>query len=154
MEVALRRAASSDEARLLEWRNDPRTREQAFQSHPIPPSEHRRWFADKQSDPLCVILIVEADGRPVGQVRLERVDDRTAEVHIGLAPDAQGQGVGRMALRMAITQAPGLLDVPTLLARIKPDNRTSLNAFRAAGFVDQGITSGALQLVACSESGG
>jgi RimJ/RimL family protein N-acetyltransferase len=133
--LELRPATHSDEALLLAWRNDPATRASAFSQHEVTPSEHRIWFDRKLADPASVILIAELEGKAVGQVRLERVEESdVAEVDISIDPTMRGRGIAREALRLVARQAEGLLSVKQLRAHVKPDNGSSLKAFRAAGF--------------------
>jgi RimJ/RimL family protein N-acetyltransferase len=133
--LSLRRALTEDEARLLEWRNEPVTRTASFTTAEIRPDEHHLWFERKLADPGCAMMIVEEDGRPVGQLRLDLIAPEVAEVSIGLAPGERGRGIGRQALRLAAGEALGILGARTLRALVRPDNVSSLNAFEAAGFV-------------------
>jgi RimJ/RimL family protein N-acetyltransferase len=132
--LKLRRAAPEDEDRLLSWRNHPSAREASFSQDEISALDHHRWFVRKLKDPKCVLLIIEDEGRAVGQIRLDCVAPDLAEVSISLAADARGRGVGREALGLAASEASRLLGVANIRARVKPDNEASLRAFRAAGY--------------------
>ena len=132
--LTLRAARADDEAQLLSWRNEPATRRFSFDTRLIDEDEHGRWFKAKLSDPTSVILIAEDDDVPVGQVRLDSVEQDRAEVSISVAPAVRGRGMATEALRLAILQAPELLGVRRLYARIKPENEASLRLFRAVGF--------------------
>jgi RimJ/RimL family protein N-acetyltransferase len=132
--VTLRLATTEDEGRLLCWRNEPVTRAASFSTGAITPREHHLWLTNKLADPSCAIMIVEEDGRPVGQVRLQRLAPEVAEVSIGLAPENRGRGIGREALRLSAGAATSILGVTTLRAFVRAENDVSVNAFRAAGF--------------------
>jgi RimJ/RimL family protein N-acetyltransferase len=132
--LSLRQARPDDEDRLRRWRNEAATQAASFTSAEVSVDEHQRWFARKLQDPDCVLLIVEVDGHPAGQVRLDRLNPDVAEISVGLAPEARGRGLGREAIRRAVREAPRLLHVKEIAARVKPDNRASLSAFVAAGF--------------------
>ena len=132
--LSLRPASPDDEHLILSWRNDASTRAASFSTAEIAPEEHHRWFIRKLLDPHCALLVVEQDGVPVGQVRLDRVAQEVAEISIGLAPEARGRGLGREALRQAVLDAPRLLFVRSLKASVKRENAASLAAFAAAGF--------------------
>jgi RimJ/RimL family protein N-acetyltransferase len=154
--LTLRRAVPGDEASLLVWRNDPLTRKASFQQEEVSSEDHRAWFVRKHADPDCAILIIEDDGRPIGQVRLERLQPDLAEVHVGLAAEARGRGLGREALQLAVRQAPQLLGVQNLCALVKAENDMSLRAFGAAGFEETGRTEDVVELrrsVAAEDSG-
>jgi RimJ/RimL family protein N-acetyltransferase len=136
--VTLRPAELSDDARLLEWRNEPRTRLASLTPRKISAEDHRRWLASKLADTRCALFIILADAEPIGQVRLDRIEDELAEVSIGLAPQARGRGTGREALYLAAAAAWDRLGVKVLTARIKADNEPSLRSFSAAGFTEVG----------------
>ena len=132
--LILRSATEADEPRLLEWRNESATRAASFTSGEISPQDHRLWFRRKLEDPGCRLLIAEESGRPVGQVRLDRVGADVAEISIGLAPESRGRGLGREALRLAAADAANELGARRLVAHVKPANGPSLTVFRAAGY--------------------
>jgi RimJ/RimL family protein N-acetyltransferase len=130
----LRPAGIADRDRILAWRNDPDTRRFSLQQAAISPDDHGAWFERKLHDPDCLLLVVEEDGVPAGQIRFDRRDSDEAEIHIALAPEARGRGTGRRALDLALREVGTCLEVTTVLARVKAGNETSLRAFRAAGF--------------------
>jgi RimJ/RimL family protein N-acetyltransferase len=129
-----RRALLEDEALLLRWRNEPSTRAASLSPGEIAPGQHHAWFTRKLADPDCVLFILEEEGRPVGQLRLDRVCPELAEVSVGVDLGARGRGLGREALRSAACEAERLLGVKCLKARVKRDNASSLAALAAAGF--------------------
>jgi len=145
--LKLRRAEPVDEAFVLALRNESSTRASSFSTDEVGPEEHHRWFTRKLFDPDCALLIVEVDGIPVGQVRLDRVAQDIAEVSIGLAPEARGRGLGRESLRQAVLEARRLLFVTSLRALVKRQNAASLAAFAAAGFDIVGEDHDAVELL-------
>lgn len=118
----------------MSWRNHPVTRKASFSQDEISAVDHHRWFVGKLEDPGCALLIIEDEGHPVGQVRLDLVAPDLAEISISLAADARGRGVGREALGLAASEASRLLGAASIRALVKPDNEASLRAFRAAGY--------------------
>jgi UDP-2,4-diacetamido-2,4,6-trideoxy-beta-L-altropyranose hydrolase len=133
--LRLRRATPEDEDLLLRWANDAEVRAMARQRDAITPAAHRAWFGRKLGDAQCRIWIAEADGAPVGQVRLDR-SGASAEVDISVAPGRRGQGVGLFMLTAsALADWPGL---ERLEATVRRENRGSLALFRRAGFVERG----------------
>src|SRR4051812_48564291 len=132
--LELRAAEPGDEEMLLAWRNDAGTREASLDTREISPAEHHQWFVQKLEDPDCAILVVEVEGRPLGQVRLDRVADDVAEISIGLAAYARGRGLGREAISRAALEAPRLLGTTTIRALVRRANEASPRASLAAGF--------------------
>lgn len=134
MMLVLRSATLDDEDLLLKWRNDPATRHASFSSDEISSGDHHRWFVEKLEDPDCAILVVEVDGLPVGQIRLDRLAEGVAEISIGLAAEVRGRGLGRKALLRAVPEADRLLGADSIRALVKRGNAASLAAFASAGF--------------------
>jgi RimJ/RimL family protein N-acetyltransferase len=131
--VTIRPARDDDARRLRAWRNEPATRAASFSSEPIALPDHERWLAGKLTDPSVYLGIVEDGGEAIGQIRIEGIGSARAEVHVGLAAQARGRGLGRAAL----TQVAGIArqrGVSELTARVKPGNAASLRAFAGAGF--------------------
>lgn len=133
--LELRPAELADAGFLLELRNDPVTRRFSFSKREISESEHVAWLRERLSDPETLIWVAVCAGRPSGQLRLTRLDERTAEVHIAIAPAARGRGLAREVLiRAGALCTDAWPAVARLRARILPENESSLRAFRAAGF--------------------
>src|SRR5436305_1500377 len=100
--VDLRAATADDELLILRWRNEASVRAASFDTAEISREQHHVWFARMLSDPNCTLFIIEEDGSPIGQVRLDRAGPDVAEVSIALDPDARGKGIGREALRRLV----------------------------------------------------
>jgi RimJ/RimL family protein N-acetyltransferase len=139
--VQLRRATNADADLLLAWSNDPTTRAASFHPEPIERTGHVRWLADRLASPSTGFWIGQADGRPIGQVRVDLVGHETGEISISTAPEARGAGLGRALLAAAIAEARDALPISTLLARVRLDNPVSLALFAGAGFVERRRTS-------------
>lgn len=135
--LSVREATTDDESRLLDWANDPLTRQNAFSVGAITPDEHHAWFTKRLAAPdRCRLFIVEdANGDPIGQVRFDRGDDGWV-ISYGLAPACRGRGLGRpmldSALRRLRAEAPGA----RVVGFVKEHNRQSCRVFEALGFVE------------------
>jgi predicted dehydrogenase/RimJ/RimL family protein N-acetyltransferase len=132
--VALRAANVEDAARLLAWRNDPETRRWSRSSHDIAPDEHASWLRRALADNSTQLWVAECDERPIGHVRVGPEAEGIAEVHVTLAPEARGQGLGAAVLIQATARALAEPRVSLLRANIKPEHEASLRAFGQAGF--------------------
>jgi phosphinothricin acetyltransferase len=103
-------------------------------------SDWDAWNAGHRAD--CRLVAVDGD-RVLGWVALSpyssrRVYEGVAWVGIYVAPDAQGQGVGR-ALLEGVIEASEAVGVWTLLAGILPENAASLALHERAGFRRIGV---------------
>jgi len=135
-QISLRKVRPDDSDLVLQWRNHPETRKHSFQRDLVSAEEHRRWFSKKLKDPKTAIYIVQdAQGRPVGQVRIDRAPDHWGEVSISISHRAKGKGIGTEALKKTVSRCRQHSDLKGLVAHIMPDNTPSMLAFLKAGFV-------------------
>jgi RimJ/RimL family protein N-acetyltransferase len=135
--LTLRPADLGDAGFLLALRNDPETRSFSFTQHEISDDEHLAWLELRLADADSLIWIALEGELPIGQLRLTRLDDSTAEVDVAVAAACRGRGVGRAI----IARGAGLCEaswpgVVRLRARVMSGNTASLRAFSAAGYAD------------------
>jgi len=132
-EVTLRLAEADDEAWLLELQQKPQTRK--FANNPRSPDrhEHARWFRAMVADPARLLAIVEAAGKPVGMLRLDRGTDAD-RINIATDPAHHRRGIGAAALALAAGVTPGR----PLDAQILAGNAPSLALFQAMGYRQAG----------------
>lgn len=124
-----------DDARLLfEWANDPLVRAMAFSTAPIIWEDHLIWLQKNLSNANCHMAIASAQGRPVGQIRFDVRDGRTAEVDVHIASAERGRGFGPMIIRAGAYDLLARTDVQQIVAIAKSENRGSIAAFMKAGF--------------------
>lgn len=135
MPIVIRNAMADDEALLLEWANDPQTRQNAFNPQAISAQAHHDWFTKRLNRPdHCVLFIAETEsGIPIGQIRFER-EGLEWEISYALAPMFRGVGLGRPMLDRAIQHLRGQRPVISLLGQVKIDNPASSKIFTALGF--------------------
>lgn len=122
-----------DKEILLQWANDPVTRQNSFYSNAITPAEHEQWFSDKLNDHREIMLMAVEEGRDVGHVRFSMQGDEP-EVNINIAPCERGKGYGTKVLKMAVQWLLEQKGSPKVIAHIKPDNQSSIKTFQKAGF--------------------
>ncbi|MFO0678076.1 MAG: pseudaminic acid synthase [Polyangiaceae bacterium] len=130
--ITLRAAIPADSALLLAWRNDEVTRANSRHRGEVTQSEHEAWLAGTLANVDRRLCIAMSEGRPVGQVRLDR-DGSSAEISITLAPEARGKGLSSRVLRAA--EAVGTeLGITTFVAEVREENVSSVKAFKRAGY--------------------
>lgn len=145
----LRPADESDAFLLLHWANDPLVRANSFQSEPIPWQTHEKWYATRLASPDTRIWLLEYRRVPVGEIRYERRDGRTARISYAVAPGYRGRGIGTRLLEMSASKACRELGVRRLRAETLVENVASARAFRKAGFeqIEETIIDGKRSLV-------
>ncbi|MBI2242173.1 MAG: GNAT family N-acetyltransferase [Magnetospirillum gryphiswaldense] len=139
MNLVLKPAATADAADLFAWRNDPLTRAQSRNHDVIAWDEHCRWLGRVLDDAGCLFLVAWQDGARVGMVRFNhRPDKGVWEISIGIAPAAQGRGLGRLVLGAGVARLRDENPGAVVLAAVLPGNRASERLFLGAGFVPVG----------------
>jgi RimJ/RimL family protein N-acetyltransferase len=142
MEVALRPAKMSDVEQLLEWRGQPDSLAASLLNQRAPDAEeHRDWLCARLADPKKRIWIIEADDAAVGQVRLQD-KGRGPEVSISVASEAQGRGIARVGLVLALHEAASVWPGATAIAEVRTENQRSRSLFQNCGFVVDSIDGG------------
>jgi RimJ/RimL family protein N-acetyltransferase len=134
--IKLRAVGQDDEAILLEWANDPATRDASRVQAPISAADHHRWLEGLLAQPdEARLWIGEIDRVPIGVVRFERRSPSAVEVSITVAPEARGRGLARPLLEGGLFGARDAFGPVPILADILPGNDASLRLFTGAGFV-------------------
>lgn len=122
-----------DDCRMLfEWQLLPGTRRYAHNSATPSWKEHQDWFFAVLSNPARILYKILKDNKPVGMLRLDRIDGTTRKflVSILIDPVFQGQGVAKAALDIAKNIDPAA----SFVAEVKRDNKASQRLFLSAGF--------------------
>jgi predicted dehydrogenase/L-amino acid N-acyltransferase YncA len=143
--VTLRPAGEGDSARILEWRNDADTRRWSRTEQEVSAEEHTRWLARTLDDPGCTIWIGESDGSAIGQIRATRDEAGSAELHVTVAPEARGRGLGTVLILEAAGRVLNDPSVSRVVAHVNPGNQGSLRAFTRAGFEPAGADQAGFQ---------
>jgi RimJ/RimL family protein N-acetyltransferase len=135
MKIKLRKATKADAKLLWEWRNEKTSRESAFDSTPIPYRSHLQWFESKLKDANSIILIaLNNEGIPIGQIRFDPSDNITAEVDVLVSEKYRGRGYGTDLIKLGCSQVFAQTEITIIISRIKKSNITSIKAFSHAGF--------------------
>jgi len=126
---------------ILEWRNDPLTRQMSFNQAEQSWEQFWSTFSDLSfRNPNLPPLFILKDRERVAFVAFRAiahpVNPRLSgcEISINVAPQARGQGVATQALKLALEflKKQGIDEV---WAEIKVENQASIQAFQKAGFI-------------------
>lgn len=130
-QITLRPASSSDSDRLLEWRNEPTTRENSLDQKLIPKTEHEAWFLRSLAlAPNRLIFIGESAEGPIGSIRADLLENGCYQLSWMVAPHARGRGFGKQLLRQFCRK----FAKHRLTAQIKATNGASIGMVEACGF--------------------
>ena len=132
--IYFRFAEYGDLEDLIKWRNDENTRKYSFDTKPINPEEHSKWFRNSLANPKRNIFVFfDKELKKLGQIRFDREGDK-AEINITVNPEFRGKGIGTLALSKSSNIYFKNFDVKILVAKVKNENIASLKAFKNAGF--------------------
>ncbi|MFG2308755.1 GNAT family N-acetyltransferase [Streptomyces sp. NPDC048566] len=86
-------------------------------------------------------VVVESDGRPVGQVGLWLRDVAQGRASLGywVVASARGRGTARAAVEAVSDWASGTLEIPRLELWVEPGNTASVRTAEGAGFAREGL---------------
>lgn len=129
----LRRMTMQDAEVTFRWQTASGMRRH-FRNPAVPSwEEHVAYIQAALANPaISLNVIVSPHDEPRGILRLDRSATDETEISILIAPESQGMGFARAALR----QASMLRPQDRLRAWIAPDNMASLALFRSAGYVE------------------
>lgn len=130
----LREATYKDKDLLFVWANDALVRKSAFSSQIIEYDEHCAWFKSIMSDSRVYQYIMEKDGIPVGQIRVN-INGEEGEIDYSIAPEYRLRGYGKIIVEKLIKQIKeDRIEVTRLSASVKAENTASKKIFLDNGF--------------------
>jgi RimJ/RimL family protein N-acetyltransferase len=130
--MQLRKATHDDWKILLDWRNDPTTKENSFNQDKISIETHRLWFNDSLLNPQRNIYILEDNLTPVGSIRSDNILHNQYLLSWSIAPNQRGKGYGNKILEIYLQDKTG-----KFIAEIKPENIASIKMVQKNGFEKQ-----------------
>jgi RimJ/RimL family protein N-acetyltransferase len=130
--MQLRKATHDDWKILLDWRNDPTTKENSFNQDKISIETHRLWFNDSLLNFQRNIYILEDNLTPVGSIRSDNILHNQYLLSWSIAPNQRGKGYGNKILEIYLQDKTG-----KFIAEIKPENIASIKMVQKNGFEKQ-----------------
>ena len=130
----VRPAAHEDASLLRAWVNaDDSMKWKKDTKNLISIDEHLAWFHARLNDPSTQIWIILHDGKPSGQVRLEKIDD-FVYVDIYVVAVSRGIGLAGFALNESINRYTQQTGKEKFCAIVNPNNHASEKLFLENGF--------------------
>jgi UDP-2,4-diacetamido-2,4,6-trideoxy-beta-L-altropyranose hydrolase len=130
--LSIRKAVNLDSLLYWHWANDKAVRENSLNQKTIELEKHKIWFEDRLNDPNSILLLIESDLSPIGQVRFECSNSHCV-VNYSLAKQFRRFNLGVAILKKAIDYLRK--DYPfTLIGKIRKENTGSKKVFERLGF--------------------
>ena len=114
---------------LLEWRNNPATREASHNTTLISEDEHIQWLKRIMANENRKLYVAEIDGVPVGTARVDS-EAFGYELSWTVSPTMRSSGIGKTMISLL---AKGISE--PIRAEIKTGNITSIRIAEEAGMV-------------------
>lgn len=132
--ISLREADFSDMSLYFRWSNDPQVRLNSYRNDPIPLKDHEKWFSARIADPTTILLVMEVNGCPAGQIRFQEADG-IAWIGFSLDERYRGKGLATRLLSMGTKKYYTLRRSPQVVrGAVMERNPASKKAFLSAGF--------------------
>jgi len=93
-------------------------------------------------DPTVVRMVIEAEGRAIGDIDLFHIDQRSRNAVVGLGiwrEEDRGRGYGTDALRAMLRWAFRHLNLHRIELSVEPDNARAVRVYEKLGFVREGM---------------
>lgn len=120
---------------LLDWVNQPDSLAQKLKTtDAIDPDDHYAWLARAlESDQYRLCILKDRD-KPIGQVRLQQVEQMRWVVDIFIIAPCRGNGAAQYAIRSAAHTLAQFEPQAILQADVKSGNLSSTKLFQRLGF--------------------
>lgn len=127
--LQLRLAKLDDAQVLLEWRNNPATRDASHNTALISEDEHIQWLKKILENENRKLYVAEINGIPVGTIRVDS-ENLGYELSWTVSPTARGSGIGKAMVSLLAEGIP-----ESIRAEIKIGNIASIRIAEEAGMV-------------------
>ncbi|MDP9238363.1 MAG: GNAT family N-acetyltransferase [Chloroflexota bacterium] len=125
-------SADASGERLRDWHEPPRS---------LYEREHDFETFQHEADPTVVRMIIQADGRAVGDIDLFHIDTRNRNTLVGLGiwrAEDRDQGFGTDAMRAMLRWAFRHLNMRRVELSVEPENERAVHLYKKLGFVVEG----------------
>lgn len=103
------------------------------------------WIDGVTADPTRIDLVVEVDGRYVGDLALTEINPDNLSAAFRIALVEPGKGYGTQAIRMVLARAFGELQLHRVSLEVYEYNERAIAVYRKCGFVEEGRMRDALR---------
>lgn len=137
MRFMLREAESEDVERYLHWANQADVRQNAINSEPILPENHRNWFASRLASQSTKLYLGMINHLPVAQLRFD-LHEGIWEIDYSVDPDYRNKGLGEMLIRKGMKRLQeDLNSYCTVAGLVKSTNTASAEVFKKLHFTQK-----------------
>lgn len=141
--IRLRLMQEGDTDLIVQWRNNPRVRNNFIYQKPFTREGHENWVRTMVDTGKVVQFIIEdlTDGKPVGSVYFRDIDKEYSKAEYGIfigEDSAVGKGFGSEAAYIAVEYGFEELGLHKIFLRVFADNAGAIRSYEKAGFIKEG----------------
>lgn len=138
IQFSLRNAYADDVDLYLNWANQPDVRQNAINSEPIAPENHRKWFASRILSESTKLYVGMINDIPVAQIRFD-LHNGAWEIDYSVDHAYRNRGIGEMLIRKGMTLLLAEIGTDCSVAGlVKPTNIASAEVFKKLHFKQSG----------------
>ncbi len=140
MKITLRKLKKNDWRYFAEWWRDKELIALTSGDFtPLSDEENQTQVREMTTDKSSVHFMIEAEGKTVGHINLNKIDNKTAELQIVIGEkDYWGQGIGKQAGTQVIQEAKNL-SFNKICIEVRPENSRALDLYQKLGFTKIGL---------------
>jgi RimJ/RimL family protein N-acetyltransferase len=140
--VTMRPVAQTDLPLLAKWINDPEVRIYLGTVKPITLEDEAAWYKALQGrSDTNMVLIIEVDGKPIGNMGIHRINAVSGTAETGALigeKEYWGKGYGKEAKMLLLYHAFHTLNLRKINSRVFAYNKRSVAYSLASGYKEEG----------------
>lgn len=122
---------------IYRWANDETTRQNAFNTNPIPYEDHIKWYTKKLEEENTFFYVCKQDDKNIGQLRVE-IEGNEAIISYSVDKNHRGKGFGKKLIHYAEEIIKAYCNqyhkTIKLIGKVKHGNMASQKCFVAEGY--------------------
>ena len=134
--IIIRLAQLEDLSLYLRWVNEPIVRKNSIDSDQVSLSIHEKWFSNKLNSKNSILLVMELDELPIGQIRFD-IENEIALIDYSIDQEFRKKGFGDILIKKGIEyllKTPKTNNISVFRGVVKTFNTPSIRVFIKNGF--------------------
>lgn len=142
--LRLRPVTEADLPVFVRWFNDPELRFWLAMSETpeLTLEDEWEWYQEMREDPARITWVMEAEGRPIGNLALMNIDETNQRATLGIAVGEKGEwgrGYGTEAIQLVLGFAFKEMRLRRVDLCTDEDNVRGIRCYEKCGFVREGL---------------
>lgn len=131
--MIIRKANIYDCKLLYNWAVEKEVRNNSFKTSIFSYDQHQKWYKNKLKSMDSVIYIFEIDAIPIGQIRLDFLDNQIL-LDYSIDKNYRGKGHSKKMINLLLKKIQDRFKNYSVIAHVKKENTPSVKVFSSLGF--------------------